>query len=1005
MAKKIKGITVEIGGDTTSLDKALSASKKKSGELTKELKEVDRALKFNPDNIELLTQKQTLLTERVEETSNQLKILKDAQSEVQKQFDNNEIGADQYREFQRSIIETESRLKTFENQLEDCNQTIQKLGDGTTETVRDIDKLTSTISDQEKELSQLQDEYVNVVLSQGKGSDEAKALSRQMSALNNELGENKQRLSDAQSEAKQFATSLDKAGDSAEESGDGFTIVGGTIADLASNAIQSAIGAIGDLIGSLFDLTEVTEEYRSMQAKLEGSAKRAGYSAEYATNLYKLMYQFLGDDQMATNAVTNLLGIGASQETLNSLLDGARGVWASYGDSIPIESLTEAINETIQVGKVTGTFADTINWVNISNEEMANSLGKGSEAQKAFNKAIKDGETQEDAFSMALSATTDQQERANIVAQFLNDTYDDSSETYEELAGSMLDANRAEVELKETQAELGESMAPVSTALMDLKNKALEAITPMVNSLSQSFMNLLGWLKEHPTVMKIVTATVIALATGFTVLAGALAIQGLINGVRKAIELLNLTLWDNPITWIVVALAGLVAGFMYLWNTCDGFREFWINLWDIIVQYANMAWSTITEYFTLAWETIKTIFTPVVEYFRNMFTMAWDEIKIVWDLVKPYFQLIWEAIQIIFSVVAPILSMFFKNAWESIKFVWNVAVLYFTTIWENIKAVFSVVQAVLGGFFKTAWEVIKAVWNNAVAFFQLVWAGIKAVFSVVSAVLTGDFSTAWENIKNVWNKVGDFFNTVWTGIKNIFNSVGSWFGSTFSSAWQAVKNVFSNWGSFFSGLWSQITNTFSNIGTNIGNAIGSSVKSALNGVISSIERTINSGINLINGAISVINAIPGVSIGKIGTLSFPRLAKGGYAMGNSLVEIGEENKKEVVLPLERNLGWAEIMSKELMRHMTNDTPLQKTQDPINGVTIARQIENTFKNLNQSNDVRSMSELVDLVSEYFPKLIEASKHSIILDSGVLVGETVSKMDEELALQYQLKERGV
>ena len=128
-------------------------------------------------------------------------------------------------------------------------------------------------------------------------------------------------------------------------------------------------------------------------------------------------------------------------------------------------------------------------------------------------------------------------------------------------------------------------------------------------------------------------------------------------------------------------------------------------------------------------------------------------------------------------------------------------------------------------------------------------------------------------------------------------------------------------------------------------------------------------------------------------------------MGNSLVEIGEENKKEVVLPLERNLGWAEIMSKELMRHMTNDTPLQKTQDPINGVTIARQIENTFKNLNQSNDVRSMSELVDLVSEYFPKLIEASKHSIVLDSGVLVGETVSKMDEELALQYQLKERGV
>lgn len=1008
MAKTtVKGITIEIGGTTTQLDKALESSKKKSKALGDELSKVNKSLKFNPDNVELLTQKQTLLTERVEATSEQLRILKEAQDQVQEQFDKNEIGADQYRAFQREIIEAESKLSNFTNQLNDCTSELARLNSETSETDKYFDELTSTIAKQESELQDLTDEYTKIVLSQGKGSEEAKELASKISELNGDLQQNKDKLNDAQKEAKDLASALDDTGQSADDTKDGFTIMGGALADLTSSVIQSAISAIGDLIGSLFDLVEATEEYRQMQAKLEGSATSFGYAMEFANEKYKEFYTYVGDDQMATNAITNLMGLGLETQTLEGLVDGAISTWTAYGDSIPIESLTESIAESINVSKVTGTLADTINWASLSNEKWETVLGKGTKAQKAFNKATKDGEALEDAFSSALGATSDTKERANLISRLLNETYGESRAKYDELADSILDANEAELELKNTQADLGEAMSPVNTAITELKNKALEAILPVVEDLSDAFLDLLDYLKENPAVMDIVTGAVIALSTAFTILAGALAIETLIKGVTKAFELLGLSFSVNPVMLIIGVIGGLVAGFIYLWNTSDEFREFWIELWETITTFVSESWDTITEALSVAWEYIKELFSPVTDFFVDVFTTAYEGIVHIWESLTPVFELVWEIIKTIYSIVAPALGGFFKNAWEIIKAVWDTVSGYFGVVWASISGTFSVVGAVLGGFFSVAWESIKAVWNTVVNFFSLVWAGIQAVFAVVGAVLSGDFGRAWDAIKNVWDNAVNFFKGIWDGIKNVFGAVGTWFGNIFSSAWTAVKNVFSSWGSFFSGLWDTIKNTFSAIGTNIANAISGSVKAGINGVISSIEGTINTGINLINGAISLINKIPGVNIGKMDKLRFPRLAKGGYVLGDTIANIGEAGK-EVVVPLERNLGWASIMASEIVKHMNealsgSDLFAQLPFSDMDGLTINRRLEATFAD--PTTQVENIKELVDLAKDYFPKLADLAKRPIILDTGTLVGEIASPIDERLALNYDLKERGV
>ena len=180
------------------------------------------------------------------------------------------------------------------------------------------------------------------------------------------------------------------------------------------------------------------------------------------------------------------------------------------------------------------------------------------------------------------------------------------------------------------------------------------------------------------------------------------------------------------------------------------------------------------------------------------------------------------------------------------------------------------------------WEWIKNAWNNAAQWFN----------EKIITPIKNFFQNLWDNVKNT-------ASGAWQGIVSIFSGVGSWFTNIFQQAYNGITRVFSNIGTFFSNIWNSIKNTFSNLGTSIGNAISNAVKSGINGVISLIERTINRAINLINGGINLINLIPGVNIGKIGTLSLPRLAEGGYVKANTpqLAMIGDNRHQgEIVAP-------------------------------------------------------------------------------------------------------------
>ena len=165
----------------------------------------------------------------------------------------------------------------------------------------------------------------------------------------------------------------------------GFTLMDGVLSNVFANGISAATGKVTEFVGSLFELGDATEEYRSMMAKVGRFCK---FVWIFLLDLQKInikrFYSYVKDDQMATNAITNLMGMKVSTEAVSNAADASIAVWSAYGDSIPIEGLTEAINESAIVGQVTASLADTINWAKRSNEDWTAAMAGHTEAQKAF---------------------------------------------------------------------------------------------------------------------------------------------------------------------------------------------------------------------------------------------------------------------------------------------------------------------------------------------------------------------------------------------------------------------------------------------------------------------------------------------------------------------------------------------------------------------------------------------------------------------------------------------
>ena len=280
-----------------------------------------------------------------------------------------------------------------------------------------------------------------------------------LNKFGNELDDTNKYLKEAEDSADGAATSIDKFGKEVKDAGDdidrggGFEDLVGQLGNLKSALAGGAVvGGVTALYGAISDVVEETKEYRQIMGTLEVSSQQAGYTTQQAEAAYMRLYGVLGDTQTAATTVANLQAIGLAQGDLNLLIDAATGAWATYGDSIPIDGLSEAINETIQAGKVTGVFADVLNWAGVS----------------------------EDEFNEKLKAANDTNERAHMVLnQLANQNLPELGQAWRDANGDVIEYNETQEEMNRAMAELGETLQPLVTRFTRFKTDMLRQLQPV----------------------------------------------------------------------------------------------------------------------------------------------------------------------------------------------------------------------------------------------------------------------------------------------------------------------------------------------------------------------------------------------------------------------------------------------------------------------------------------------------------------------------------------------
>lgn len=457
----------------------------------------------------------------------------------------------------------------------------------------------------------------------------------------------KKKLDGVGDSADDAAEGLGNLGDSAGEAGKGIGAADIAVGSFIANGLTALTGALFDAVGSFFSLAEETREFRDDMAKLDTAFKDGGHSTETAQAAYKSFYAILGESDRSVEAANHLAELTKNEQEVSQWATIAAGVTAKFGDSLPIEGLTEAANETAKVGKVTGPLADALTWAGIS----------------------------EDEFNEKLAACTSEQERASLITSTLNGEYASAAEEYNKMTASTQEARLATAEMEQAQADLGAALEPLTTAWTELKAGAFQWISEVGLPAVQSGFEWI--LNNIPTVVGIIGT----LTAAWLTFGGA---QKIVDGWNKLVAIsqmaLNAVMNANPIGLIITAIGLLVTAFIALWENCEGFREFWIGLWENIKKICGDVIDAIGGFFSGMWDGIVSVWNGALDFFSG-----------IWDGMKNGAKAAWDGIKSVFSGVATFFKDIFSKAWNGVKSVFSTMGNVFVAIKDGIVGTFKMV--------------------------------------------------------------------------------------------------------------------------------------------------------------------------------------------------------------------------------------------------------------------------------------------------------------------------
>ena len=940
VANRIKGITVEIGGDTTGLDKALKGVNSTIKSTQSQLRDVNRLLKLDPSNAKLLAQKQQLLQKEISETSEKLNALKEADKQAKIQLENGELGQDKYDALQREIIETENNLKALEEEakkvpsalsvsMKEAGDKIKEVGDKTTE----VGKGLST-------------HVTAPIVAIGAASLSAfNEVDKGMDIIVQKTGASGKALKEMQDSMKNLATSIptdfETAGAAIGEVNTRFGLTGQKLEELSGKFIKfaqlnnidvssaidntqkviSAFGLKAEDAGALLDTMNAVGQRTgiSMDALAKSmvtnsaSLQQLGFSASDAAN-------FLGNVEMS-GADTSQVMTGLSKALSNATANGKpmKEALKDIQDSmVNAKSDTEGLDAAIDLfGKKAGpAIYQACKNGSLSFEELGTSLKDNlGNVDSTFNETLDPIDKFKTSMNSLKIVGADVGNSLMTVLQPMLEKFAEMMKSLNEKWNSLSPGmQQAIVKIALIAATVG----PVLVVI----GKVITAVGTITSALG----GLIGLLGGTAT-----ATTAVGVAGGASA-AGTAAAGTAAGGAAVGFGALNVSLL--PIIAIIAAIIAAVVAIIAIIKNWGAITEWFKGLWEKVSTAIMSIWQGISDFFKGIWEGLVSIFTTVWETIKNVLTVA---LMFIVELIKGYFELI---------------TLPFRFIWENCKET-------IMTVWEAIKTVVSTVLSSIS-------QVITSIMNAIKTVITTVWNAIKVVITTVINAILSVITTIFNNIKNVvttvWNDIKSVIATVVDGIKNKISSVFDAVSSTVSSIFNGIKNTAV---SIWNGIKSVIVTPIEEAKNKV-----KSVVDAIKGFFSSISLKLPH-IKLphfsIKGNFSLAPpSVPHLSIDWYKkAMNKPMLlngatifgSKGGHLLG------GGEAGPEVIMGLDTLSNMTAGANGELLSVMTR--------------------------------------VLAIMDRYFPQFAETS---IVLDSGELVGGIAPKMDMELYKLQNRKARG-
>lgn len=1047
MANRIKGITVEIGGDTTGLDKALKSVNTSIRSTQSALKDVNRLLKLDPSNTELLSQKQRLLKDAIAATKEKLDSLKVAQEQAKQQLESGELGQDKYDALQREIVETEEELRRLQQEAATTNTALSKIDVAG----QKMEAVGNSIAGAGKKMMGVTTVIGGVGVAAVKTATDFDSAMSQVAAVSGATGKDFDAL---RNKAREMGAKTKFSATEAAEAMNYMAMAGWKTEDMLGGieGVMNLAAASGEDLATTSDI--VTDALTAFGLSAKDSGHFADILAAASSNA-NTNVSMMGETFKYCAPIAGALGFSAEDTAEAIGLMANAGIKSSQAGTALRTIMNNLAGDVKISGKAIGDVTIATTNADGSMRDLSDILadcrsafGNLTESEKAQAAEFLVGKNAMSGFLALMNAGEGDIEK-------LSSAIDSCDGSAEKMAMTMQDNLAGQLtilksQLQELAISFGDILMPAIRSIVSKLQGFVDKLNGMDEGTKRTIVTIALLVASIGPLLIIIGTTISKIGVamqGFVKLAnGVSKLKVAIQGGTGVLGKLGAALGgvSAPVLAVVAVIAVLVAAFVQLWRTNEGFRDAIIGTWTRIkdtisgfcqgivdrLNALGFQFTDIVDVLKTVWDgfcqilapifegvfnhianilsTVTGVITGILDVFIGIFTGNWSQ---AWTGVKEIFSSIWNGICSFFSNilnvikgVADVVLGWFGTSWNEVwtniktffEGIWNGIVSFFTGIWETIKNIVQTGIMLIGSILEAAVDIItlpfRFIWENCKEIIIAVWDAIKSKVTTVINAVASVISTVMNAIKTVfttvWNAIKTVVTTVVNAIKSVVTTVFNAIKSTATTVWNAVKTAVTTPVNAIKSTVTSVFNSVKSTVTSIFNGIKSTATSVWNGIKSAITTPIEAAKNKVKG---VVDAIKGFFSGM--KISLPHIKLPHFRVSGKL-SIAPPSVPHLSIDWYKEGG---IMTSPTIFGMNGSSLMAGGEA---GAEAILPLAGFYKQLEAmiSNHLNTSA-----MEKYLAVIADNSSKGIYLEDGTLVGHLLPAIDGELGKAQKLQRR--